>query len=214
MAKFVVRQRVLGFDVPVEPWFDSAETTKFFLDRLAASTRYLEFGTGGSTYTAAKLGVDFIAVDSDKYFLRSVRRKIQKDGLARPSGQTFRHADIGPTGPWGRPIGDVTPQRRQLFSLYSDPPAESFVDNVFPDLVLVDGRFRVACALKAIRLLKDHSSWTLLVDDYIGRPDYHVIAEFAQLDRCVGRMGVFGAPKKLSVTELQQQIDLYEQLSD
>lgn len=169
------------------PHFDSPESTEWFLDRLAHAKRYLEFGSGGSTYQAAKLGVDFIAVDTDPYFLQSVRAKIQSAGLSRP-GQVFRHADIGWTGPWGRPQGRVTEARRELFRRASDPPSECF-DGVPPDLVLIDGRFRVASAFKMFNVLAARPGWTVVVDDYLDRPQYHAIRDYAQV-QMVGRMAV------------------------
>ena len=38
-----------------------------------------------------------MAVDSDKFYLKSVRKKITRDGLARSAIQTFHYADIGLT---------------------------------------------------------------------------------------------------------------------
>ena len=83
LLKLLVKQRFVGFKVPNSPHFDSDEAIAWFLGKLKGSRRYLEYGTGGSTYVAAKLGVNFIAVDSDPYFLNSVREKIRKNGLAR-----------------------------------------------------------------------------------------------------------------------------------
>lgn len=208
--KLFMRQRIIGFDVPDRPWFDSDATTAWFLEMLSSANRYLEYGTGGSTYAAAKLGVDFIAVDSDPYFLRQVRKKIERHGYLRASGQEFRHADIGRTGPWGRPVGAITNERLELFRAYSDPPAMCLHEEAFPDLVLIDGRFRVACALKVVRMLRTRPSWTVVVDDYAGRPGYHVIADYAELGTCVGRMAVFTSAKERTADEWESAIRTYE----
>lgn len=72
--------------------------------------------------------MDFIAVDTDPYFLDAVRTKIQDAGLAKP-GQVFRHADIGRTGTWGRPRGKINDARRQSFRRASDPPPECVEDS-------------------------------------------------------------------------------------
>lgn len=169
------------------PHFDSPETTDWFLDRLASTKRYLEYGTGGSTYQAARIGVNFIAVDTDPYFLDAVRAKIQGAGLGK-SGQVFRHADIGRTGTWGRPRGRISDARRQLFRRASDPPPEC-LEGLLPDLVLIDGRFRVACAFKAFNLLHAETGWTVVVDDYSDRPQYREIEDYGDV-RLVGRMAV------------------------
>jgi hypothetical protein len=220
--KFLATQRLLGFEVPDSPFFygtdgTTEEGTTWFLDTLKNSRRYLEYGTGGSTYQAAKMGIEFIAVDSDPYFLKSVREKIRNDGYARPDGQTFHYADIGLTGHWGRPLGRGKPSARRLekFRRYSDPPAECFEGGLTPDLVLVDGRFRVACVLKSLRMLSGKRGWTIAMDDYGDRPHYHEIAEFAEIDRLVGgRMAVITAAKSVSPELLDSAIEKYETESE
>ncbi|MET0896883.1 MAG: hypothetical protein ABWY45_03115 [Mycobacterium sp.] len=214
LIKFRLRRRVQELKISESPWFDSAETTAWFVDRLSRSKRYLEYGTGGSTYMAAKLGVSFVAVECDLRFLQAVEDKIVRDGYSRSAGQTFHYADIGSTGEWGRPVGAVSPQRLENFRRYSDAPAGCFDDGDLPDLVLVDGRFRIACALKALRMLDGRQGATIAVDDYVERPDYHVIAEFAQLDKYVGRMAVFESPGVTDSKKLDEAIRVYEQDSE
>jgi hypothetical protein len=210
--KFVAHRRLRGIRIPDQPFFDTEETTEWFLDRLVNSKRYLEYGTGGSTVVAAKTNINFIAVESDPQFLAKVQHTIRAGGNYRPTGQTYHHADIGRTGPWGYPIGTVSADRRKMFRGYSDPPAECFEGGILPDLVLVDGRFRVACALKALQMLRDQSGWSIVVDDYADRPQYHVIADFAELDRYAGRMAVFTAPKDVGSDLLGSAIRSYEQI--
>ena len=157
LLKFLLKQRLVGFEVAEAPFFDTEETTEWFVEQLRKSKKYLEYGSGGSTYVAAKLGVRFIAVESDPYFLKSVQRKIRADGHARDVGQTYRYADIGLTEYVGYPLRPWRASERRVakFRRYSDPPPQCFEDGTLPDLVLVDGRFRVACALKALRMLQN-----------------------------------------------------------
>lgn len=216
-VKFLATQRLIGFDVPDSPVFYGSdgsfeEGTDWFIDTLKASKRYLEFGTGGSTYLAAKFDKEFVAVDSDRFFLRSVQKKIRDDGYAKPVGQTFRYADIGLTAHWGRPIGPGmdSPKRLEKFRRYSDIPPESLAGGT-PDFVLVDGRFRVACVLKALRLLRQESGWTIAMDDYGDRPNFHVVSEFAEIDQLVnGRMAVITAAKPVGSDLLDSAIAKYE----
>lgn len=169
---FKARQSWSRFSVPDTPHFDSDESTKWFVDQLNNAKSYLEYGTGGSTLQAASRGVNMVAVESDANFLRLVGAKIAAAGLESDNQQLI-YADIGRTGPWGRPYGHADEQRLAQFRRYSDP---RFID-VPPDLVLVDGRFRVACAAKCLNLLRDTRGWQVVVDDYIDRPHWRVPCE-------------------------------------
>jgi hypothetical protein len=51
-----------------------------------------------------------------------------------------------------------------------------------PDLILIDGRFRVACGLAAALEAPDA---TVLVHDYTFRPDYQILEEFFVVTRKV-----------------------------
>lgn len=213
----MLHRRIGRLDVPSKPHFGSKMATDWFLGAIEQCHRYLEFGTGGSTYTAAQRGVEFVAVDSDPLFLDAVRQKIADDGLLNPSVQSFHYADIGPITKWGRPRHPrfAGPERVEQFRRYSDPPTTCFTDDEAPDLVLVDGRFRIACALKALCILQDETNWTLAIDDYTDRPAYRVITEFAEVDEVVaGRIAVIHAAKDFDPEELDERIRYYETVLD
>jgi hypothetical protein len=210
---FAVARRMRPITVPDSPHFDSRASTAWFLDKLGAARRYLEFGSGGSTVLAAKLGIDFVTVESDKRFLDAVRRKINRDGYGRP-GQKFRYADIGRISRWGRPVGAVTPDRLWKFHRYSDVP-EEFLDGPLPDVVLIDGRFRVACALKMLyqHTMRKDSDWLIVVDDATDRPDYRVLDDFADVEY-VGRMAVLSELKPVAAQEMTDAIADWETIRD
>jgi hypothetical protein len=214
--RFLLTQRLVGFDAPASPHFDSPETTAWFQERLKTATAYLEYGAGGSTFLAASSGIPFISVDSDRYFLKAVRKKIKAHGFLDERSQTYHYADIGLTGPWGRPVmfGPPSSGRAGLFSRYSDPPAPCQARGFAPDLVLIDGRFRISCALKLARLMKDRDDWTILVDDYVERPHYHLLEGFLRLQGCVGRMAVFARRPEQDLDLLDAAIARFETVLD
>lgn len=216
VGKLFIRQRIIGFNMPTSPHFDSMETTRWFISKLKESRNYLEYGSGGSTYLAAQYGVPFVCVDSDGFFLKQLKNKIESDGFLNESNQTYHHANIGLTEGWGRPAVFKQPsiQRLNLFRKYSDLPEVYTRKLYIPDLILVDGRFRVACALKILQFLGDKKGWTLIVDDYVNRPQYHVIEEYAQLKFCVGRMAVFNEIKSSQPESLESTIRQYEVIPD
>jgi hypothetical protein len=152
---------------------------------------YLEYGCGGSTVTAARNKKNFITVDSDRFYLASVQKKIERQ-FGCVSG-LFVYADIGPTGEWSYPsFTRLTPRRLNKWKCYPEAPWPIIEKKMqFPDLVLIDGRFRVACALVSLKHLHKESDFILLIDDYAERPHYRVVEEFAHLDLMQGRMAVF-----------------------
>ena len=144
----------------------------------------LEFGAGWSTGMAARMpGKTITSVESDAGFAAALRDWIGRIGAA--SSPEIIHADIGPTGSWGRPR---TPWQASKFPRYYNDVwrAPGFRH---PDVVLIDGRFRAAClAVTALRIARPVR---VLFDDYVPRPRYHVVEGFAAPSRIVGRMAEF-----------------------
>jgi hypothetical protein len=206
-AKWFRRQRIRGVNVPDVPHFDGdLDATNFFLKRLALSRLYLEYGSGGSTVTAARNRISFITVDGDQFYLASVKRKIERE-FGSVSGQ-FVYVNIGLTGKWNYPYFD-RPTRRRLrkWKQYAEAPWSIIEQRKqYPDLVLIDGRFRAACALVALRHLYMKTDFILMIDDYVDRA-YTVVEKFAHLDSMQGRMAVFRC-KKIDPVEIESAIEL------
>ncbi|NQW69737.1 MAG: hypothetical protein HQ457_05090 [Betaproteobacteria bacterium] len=78
-----------------------------------------------------------------------------------------------------------------------------------PDLILIDGRFRVACALKVVKYMHNQANFSLLVDDYVDRSHYVEIERFAKLEKLVGRMAIFTQIDKIDLLELENSIISY-----
>jgi hypothetical protein len=170
------------------------------------SRLYLEYGSGGSTVVAAKLGKSLVSIDTDLFYLRSIRKKI---GTLTPH-QILVHAQIGLTGPFGVPLRShrPTPRRLKQWADYPETPWRFVPTNDTPDLILIDGRFRVAAALTCCAHLLGSPNAYILLDDYLGRPHYHVIEQYAELLDIAGRMAVF-QPGLTSVEELRTVIAHY-----
>lgn len=191
LLRLLYRQRVTGFPVAEKPIFDE-ESVGFFVEKLRQSNVYLEYGSGGSTMAAAASGKPFLTVESDKYFLSSVKKQAALKFPNSPG--VFLHGDLGPTKQWGYPFFQKkTPERLNKWLKYAEGPWDYIRENnlAAPDLVLIDGRLRVCCALVSIRRLPRGSNCTLLVDDYEERPYYRTIEKYAQLTAMQGRMAVF-----------------------
>ena len=188
--------RTRRFDISSEPHFDDAGSA-YFREQLARTRNYLEYGSGGSTVFASKLVQLLVSVDSDAHFLAAVRDRLAADdavnGLRgyRRAVTKLMHVNIGPTVDWGIPaFKRLTARRVRRWQAYSSAPWR-YLQSIRqqPDLILIDGRFRVACVLESLLNLSPATEAQILVDDYLTRPHYHVIERFAEVEMA-GRMAV------------------------
>ncbi len=189
LARFFYHQRVLGFDVPNVPHFDPVSTEPF-LRLLTASKFYLEFGSGGSTVAAANQKIQTVTVESDRYFAKAVKRKIGETQY-----NTMLVIDTGITAEWSYPLFTRrTTNRVRRWASYINTPLELIGHSPgrFPDLVLIDGRFRKACALAcAARAIDLGAATTICFDDYADRDWYHDVESYLGIPEMIGRMAVF-----------------------
>jgi len=174
------------------PQLSAAEAE--LLNGLLSESRdgYLEFGLGGSTLMAVRsMAPRIVAVDSDAGWVAgvSVHPEI---AAARGTGRaTIVHAPIGPLSGWGRPA-----DRSQIehWPRYVALPWAACRETGFkPDLIFIDGRFRVACAISAAIMGLGDPTWRektrLVLHDYIGRQNkYRAILDFCAIDQAVDSM--------------------------
>ncbi|UWN48863.1 hypothetical protein ASALC70_01053 [Alcanivorax sp. ALC70] len=167
--------------LPDAPHMSGSERALF--DRcLAPARHYFEFGAGGSTVRAREAGLTVQGVESDRQWV---------DALTERLGDhcQVRVVDIGPTREWGFPVDD---RARARFPEYSE--AIHHHDQAF-DLILVDGRFRVACVLNAIRhtinTAADPGATRIFIHDFWDRPHYHAVLEFLDTEESAETAGVF-----------------------
>ncbi len=207
--RFLKLQRIKGFTISETPEFEAA-CVPFFLDRLSRAASYLEFGSGGSTILAAQAGVPFVSVDSDPYFLRAVKRKVAEREPQAAVERTYLHADIGLTEGWGIPYFRETPGKRRLklWRRYPQAPWQAMAQLPSPHLILIDGRFRAACALSAARFLHGRQG-EILFDDYMDRPHYHGVEHFLELKHNVGRMALLVPRTEIDTSALDVAIEKY-----
>jgi hypothetical protein len=206
-AKIVIGNRVRHFDVPSEPHFDP-ESTAYFRELLASARNYLEYGSGGSTVLANQIVINLVSVDSDSSFLADVKRKLEQQD--RRAMAKLIHVNIGLTQHWGMPVFTKPTRRRvRRWEEYAKAPWRYFrTIGQQPDLILVDGRFRVACVLESLLSLSPLSNTRILVDDYLGRPEYSVVERYADME-LVGRMAVLRPRKLLDRIQVRRMVKQY-----
>jgi hypothetical protein len=183
-VRFLAWKARNDFDVPGEPHLDDA-TFDLLKTEMAKASSYLEFGSGGSTVLAAQtVRGPVCSVESDKKFLRAVQEKIASLDLPAPN---MIFADTGLTGRWGHPI---RPWYSRKWRDYAEAPWLKM--SALPDVILIDGRFRAACALSTLlHFSESRKVATVIIDDYEHRPNYRIVEEFAHAPVRVGRSLVF-----------------------
>lgn len=181
LMRFLYVQRVRGFDPPAEPHFDG-ETKHFFEQALAKASLYLEYGSGGSTLLADKLNRPTISIEGDRFYAHAVR-----SALRPGSPVPIISPEMGLTGEWSTPLfGAAKKASRYVQAPYA------LLNGRLPDLVLIDGRYRIACALEFARRANVSSERAVMVfDDYFDRPPYQEIERTLGSPKRVGRSAIF-----------------------
>jgi hypothetical protein len=139
---------------------------------------YLEFGMGGSTLLAVQAGIrNIVAVDSDAKWVEEVRSSPMFASHVEQGRASLLYADIGPIERWGRPV-DTTPVPKWTTYL-TLPWQELDRRGLVPDLIFVDGRFRVACCfsifLASVARLATEGGPRVLIHDFTRRTAYHSV---------------------------------------
>jgi hypothetical protein len=160
------------------------EELKLFHKYLNGGTVYFEFGCGGSTYVAAqkKNIKKIIAVDSHVGWINKVKEGVGALEGVSDDKLVIEGYDMN-AKKFGYPGDDYDPE---LYKLY--PRTINKYRNDGIDVVLIDGRFRVACALYTYFAVSDEC--IILFDDYLTRPEYHMVEKYYDIIETGGRMAV------------------------
>jgi hypothetical protein len=124
----------------------SAPEKAMLIRELQRTDAYFEFGMGGSSLLAVRAGVrQMVLVDSDASWVAGVRRHPEIAPRCADGSVSALHADIGPVREWGAPADRAS---LAMWNAYLAVGWEEWARRkAMPDLVFVDGRFRVACCI-------------------------------------------------------------------
>jgi hypothetical protein len=176
--------------------------------------RYQEFGVGGSTLMAVRNGLEsVVAIDSDANWIAAARQTPEIDAAIRSGRVDIRHADIGPVGQWGYPI-----HRENIgnWPIYIATAWDAWaVRNEVPDLIFVDGRFRVACCLSVILAVGGASTPSqdlrvLLHDVSPERPYYDEVFAFFDIVESINTLRVMKIKSDLSYSRIMSVMLRYQ----
>lgn len=146
---------------------------KLFYKYLDNATNYLEFGSGGSTVQAAlRQNIKrIVTVESDIEWINKIKELITSDDKIE-----YKFIDLKPVpNTWGYPGPNSTNEDKIQYSNIITTLENS--DKL--DLILIDGRFRVACCLKCFNKINDNC--LIVFDDFLDRPQYHVVLDYYEI---------------------------------
>jgi len=187
-------------EIPSEPFMPQPVAERL-TELMRQAKCYLEYGTGGTTVQAMELSIPAIfAVESDPVWLEAVRYRTSQ--IASTGECEFIRVDIGPTSEWGYPASETHWRGYTKYAL--DVWTTCRARNVSPDLILIDGRFRLACLLASF--LYGRPGSRILVDDYLARPYYAEVEQFTPPARIVDRAAEFVVPDQILRDQVWQAL--------
>ena len=144
---------------------------KMFYTLLDKANVYFEYGSGGSTYQAniRKNIVKMYSVESDLEWSNILQKKIKSSKVS------FFFNEMGTLpNTWGNPGPNSTKTQWINYSNHIRNLSKEEQEKI--DLILIDGRFRVACCLKCFDVIK--SSCLIAFDDFLNRKHYHIVLDY------------------------------------
>lgn len=150
-----------------------------------AATTILEYGSGGSTAMASQMiGKTVFSVENAAPWHQALAAWLADSNPV--SDIRLHFENLGRTGKWGWPIVENKWQKYPRYPL----SVWQRDDFIHPDVVLIDGRFRVGCFLATLFSIR--KPVTVLFDDYVGRENkYRLCESFAPIVETQGRMVKF-----------------------
>lgn len=152
---------------------------KYFEEKLKTAKSYLEFGSGGSTLLASKyIKGNIISIESDIEWFNRLKLEFENNPNVKLHLVDLHCKPMT----WGHPSADCPESRKREYS-----QIVKSLDLSDVNLVLIDGRFRVACALHIHSLISKETD--VLFDDFGDRLEhYSIVLNYYDVIQQVGRM--------------------------
>lgn len=201
----IVVEEITDTDVPIM----MTRSERILLWRyLQRAENYFEYGAGGSTLLACKVSsIQRIrTIEANALFLEGL---INNSTCLQSSLNTNRFqpkiVDIGPLGDYSNPVDDTS---RDLWPRYSESILEE--SSRKPDVILVDGRFRVASTLLSLLTVRENG--VVLIHDFFIRPQYYEVLKYVDIVDCVENMIVVRLKPydQILWKEFESDIDKYK----
>lgn len=186
----------------------SENDMKMFYRYLENSTVYFEYGSGGSTYQAnLRPNIQKIyTVESDKTWINKLNSLIENNIKI-----TYIYNEMGTIpNTWGYPSGVCL--KKNLIN-YSEHIRNLSVEEISKiDLIMIDGRFRVACCLKCFDVINDECY--IIFDDFLIRKKYHIVLDYYDIVEKTKDTRMVVLRKKNGILISDELIKKYELIPD
>lgn len=185
----------------------STPVNEYLMNEMKNHTSYLEYGSGSSTCYFSKYdNLNIISVESDSFYAKAVRESVSDNSKVKVIDSV-----TGITGYWGYPI--LFANNGMKGWKYVNTPWRILGEEYQPDVVLIDGRYRVACAMNILLRAANKFKVTIMIDDYQGREEYIYFEKYCKLIRMVDRLAFFEYDmshiKSHIMEELKKDLALY-----
>ena len=188
----------------MEPYLKPIDKLMFYryLDK---AVNYFEYGSGGSTYQASiRTNIKSItSIESDLSWHKKLRSIIKQ---TEHVNVIYCEMFTEPNN-WGQPGLKSTPNEWINYSSQIIKAKDRSID-----LVLIDGRFRVACCLKCFDMIQENCY--IIFDDFLDRAQYHIVLDYYEIIEKTSDTSMVILKKKKVNSPTKQLIEEYETMRD
>jgi len=195
-------------NVALKPIMSDVEIN-LFNSYLDITKNYLEYGCGGSTYIASlRPTINYMAsVEGLQSWITKCKKATPIKTAVESGKLVFHHIDYNASDHYSYPTDST---KSNMFPKYSDV-ITSYPPNTF-DMILIDGRFRVACTCKAYDYIGANTN--ILIHDYSIRSYYSIVEKFFTVKGIEDTFAVLQKKDDIDRNELEECITKYEMIPE
>jgi hypothetical protein len=172
--------------------------------QILTAEHIVEFGAGGSTFLFLKNKKQVYTVENNAAFVETLKGIKYFNNAIAGGRLNFCNIDLGPVRGWGRPADET---KKDSWIGYAGKVWDNIPGDTKIDIVFVDGRFRVLCALYAI--IKTSPDTRIIIHDFSNRTAYESLLEFLEPVASASTLVVFKKKHDLPAQRINELIQVY-----
>lgn len=161
----------------------------------------VEYGSGGSTFYFLKRNKKVISIENNESFFLFMKTI---NVIKRSKHLNFQYVDTGKSLSWGRPENTI---KMENWPKYYKIAWED-LHLSFPDIIFIDGRFRVMCALEAINYISLDT--IIIIHDFSSREYYYDILNYFEIIDQVDALVILKKKHTIDLVQLAESKSLYK----